>query len=135
MLISALTRGGEGGHLFRLNCSVVLWGGTPQTDSAGVCGACAQCGPPRVFPSSRRRVLPGSTLLGPPVLFSGAVPGGPLGLTPFPGLSSSGAQVFGARTVPGAGGASASPPRPGCSVSRVRRESTVSGVPRSPPGS
>ena len=25
-LISALTQGGEGGHLFRLTCSVVLWG-------------------------------------------------------------------------------------------------------------
>ena len=33
-LISALTQGGEGGHLFRLICSVVLWGGrTPQTIS------------------------------------------------------------------------------------------------------
>ena len=26
-LISALTQGGKGGHLFRLTCSVVLWGG------------------------------------------------------------------------------------------------------------
>ena len=26
-LIFALTQGGEGGHLFRLTCSVVLWGG------------------------------------------------------------------------------------------------------------
>ena len=26
-LISALTQGGEGGHLFRLTCSVGLWGG------------------------------------------------------------------------------------------------------------
>ena len=26
-LISALTQGGEGGHVFRLTCSVVLWGG------------------------------------------------------------------------------------------------------------
>ena len=26
-LISALTQGGQGGHLFRLTCSVVLWGG------------------------------------------------------------------------------------------------------------
>ena len=26
-LISALTQGGKGGHLFRLPCSVVLWGG------------------------------------------------------------------------------------------------------------
>ena len=26
-LISTLTQGGKGGHLFRLTCSVVLWGG------------------------------------------------------------------------------------------------------------
>ena len=26
-LISALTQGGKGGHLFRLTCSVMLWGG------------------------------------------------------------------------------------------------------------
>ena len=26
-LTSALTQGGEGGHLFRLTCSIVLWGG------------------------------------------------------------------------------------------------------------
>ena len=26
-LLSTLTQGGEGGHLFRLTCSVVLWGG------------------------------------------------------------------------------------------------------------
>ena len=26
-LISTLTQGGEGGHLFRLTCSIVLWGG------------------------------------------------------------------------------------------------------------
>ena len=26
-LVVALTQGGEGGHLFRLTCSVVLWGG------------------------------------------------------------------------------------------------------------
>ena len=26
-LISTLTQGGEGGHLFRLTCSVLLWGG------------------------------------------------------------------------------------------------------------
>ena len=27
-VISALTRGGGGGHIFRLPCSVVLWGGS-----------------------------------------------------------------------------------------------------------
>ena len=49
-LISTLTQGGEGGHLFRLTCSVVLWGGRNtankyrwQTNIAGVCGESPQC--------------------------------------------------------------------------------------------
>ena len=29
--------------LFRLSCSVVLWGGTLQTNIAGVCGDYSQC--------------------------------------------------------------------------------------------
>ena len=31
-LFSTLTQGGEGGHLFRLTCSVVLWGGRDTTN-------------------------------------------------------------------------------------------------------
>ena len=31
-LISALKQGGKGGHLFRLTCSVVLWGGRNTTN-------------------------------------------------------------------------------------------------------
>ena len=42
-LISALTQGGKGGHLFRLTCSVMLWGGSLQTNFTGVCGECSQC--------------------------------------------------------------------------------------------
>ena len=42
-LISALTQGGEGGLLFRLTCSVVLWkGGTLPKNITGVCGECSQ---------------------------------------------------------------------------------------------
>ena len=39
-LISALTQGGGSGHFFRLPCSVVLWGGTLQTNNTGVCSQC-----------------------------------------------------------------------------------------------
>ena len=43
-LISALTQGSEGGHLFRLTCSVVLWGGrTLQKNITGMCVGCLQC--------------------------------------------------------------------------------------------
>ena len=48
-LISALTQGGEGGHLFRLICSLVLMEGgrggegTLKTNITGVCGKCSQC--------------------------------------------------------------------------------------------
>ena len=36
-LISALTQGGGGGHLFRLTCSVVLWGGRNTTNKYHWC--------------------------------------------------------------------------------------------------
>ena len=43
-LISTLTQGGEGGHLFRLTCSVVLWGGRNTAKNiTGMCGECLQC--------------------------------------------------------------------------------------------
>ena len=35
--------GGEGGHLFRLTCSVVLRGGRNTANITGVCGECLQC--------------------------------------------------------------------------------------------
>ena len=47
-LISALTQGGEGGHLFGLICSVVLWGGRNTANKCpwrvwGVLAVCSQC--------------------------------------------------------------------------------------------
>ena len=42
-LISTLVQGGEGGHLFRLTCSVVLGGGRGTTNINGLCGECLQC--------------------------------------------------------------------------------------------
>ena len=43
-LISALTQGSEGGHLFRLTCSAMLGeGGARQTNITGMCGECSQC--------------------------------------------------------------------------------------------
>ena len=43
-LISLLTQGGEGCHLFRLICSVLLWGGrNTQTNIMSVCVGCSQC--------------------------------------------------------------------------------------------
>ena len=54
-LISTLTQGGEGGHLFRLTCSVVLWGGrnTANKYHWRVWGVLAVCGPQWVCRSSR----------------------------------------------------------------------------------
>ena len=43
-LISTLTQGGKCGHLFRLTCSVVLWGGRNTANKYhGMCGECSQC--------------------------------------------------------------------------------------------
>ena len=54
-LISTLTQGGEGGHLFRLTCSVVLWGGRNIANKYHwrVWGVLAVYGPHWVCPSSR----------------------------------------------------------------------------------
>ena len=64
-LISALTQGGEGGHLFRLTCSVMLWGGRDSAHKYCWCvwGVFALYGLHWVCHSSRRHVLPRSTLL------------------------------------------------------------------------
>ena len=53
-LISALTQGGEGGHLFRLTCSVVLWGGrnTANKYHWRVWGVLAVSGPYWVVPAN-----------------------------------------------------------------------------------
>ena len=42
-LISVLTQGGEGGHLYRLTQSCCGEGGTLQTNITGLCGECSQC--------------------------------------------------------------------------------------------
>ena len=53
-LISALTQGGKGDHLFRFTCSVVLWGGRNTTNKYHwqVWGVLAVYGPHWVCPHS-----------------------------------------------------------------------------------
>ena len=60
-LISALTQEGEGGHLIRLTCSVVLWGwmNTANKYHWHVWGMLTVSGPHRVCPSSRHMCFPG----------------------------------------------------------------------------
>ena len=127
-LFSALPQGGEGGHLFRLTCSVVLWGGgTLQTNITDVCGECSHClgytgfAPVHdvcAFPVYNTQALgcsawelskAGPALCALPrsvtqvqVLGYSTKVQTWLGLSfvPFPGLSISGSQVFGERTLP-----------------------------------
>ena len=124
-LTSALTQEGEGGHLFRLTCSIVLLGGrnTANKYHWRVWGVLRVSGSHWVYPHSRRRVcFPGLHYLGFRLLCRGTVYGGPrvactsqiyaaqvqvlrystkaqtqLGLcfVPFPGPSSSGDRVLG----------------------------------------
>ena len=63
----------EGGHLFRLCCSVVLWGGRDTANKYHWCvgGVLTVYGPHWVCPSSQWHVLSGSTLL----RFQGALQG------------------------------------------------------------
>ena len=99
-LISALTQGSKGGHLFRLTCSVVLWGGrdTANNHHWHVWGVLAVYGPHCICPSSRRRVLPGSTVLRLEGALQGHCPKRALSFVHFPGLSHSGSQVICKRT-------------------------------------
>ena len=64
-LTSALTQGAEGGHLFRLTCSVVLWGGrnTANKYHWHVWGVLAVSGPHWVCPLLMACVLSRSALL------------------------------------------------------------------------
>ena len=59
-LISALTQGGKGGHLFRLICSVVLWGGRNTANKYHWCvwGVLAVYGPHWVCPHSWHMCFP-----------------------------------------------------------------------------
>ena len=96
-LISTLTQGGKGGHLFRLTCSVVLRGGKNTANKHWpVWGVLAVYAPHWVCPSSRWPVLSQSTLLRIQVALQGHCPKQALHFMHFPGLScsSSGSQVL-----------------------------------------
>ena len=90
-LVSALTQGGEGGHLFRLTCSFVLWGGrnTANKYHWRVWGVLAVYGPHWVCLSSQHFVLSWSTLLRLQVALQGYCPKRALCFVHFPGLSYS----------------------------------------------
>ena len=154
-LISTLTQGGKGGHLFRLTCSVVLWGGRSPADKShwrvwGARSVWATLGLPPLMAC----VLSWSTLPRLQVALQGNCPKQALGCVHFPGLSRSGSGfrvlhkdadsvgpvfcalpglcgfgdlVLGEHTLP-AGRRVLSPPRPSPWVSRVHRKSTVSDV-------
>ena len=91
-LISALTQGRESGHLFRLTCSVVLWGGRNTANKYHwyVWGVLAVSGLHWVCPSSQRCMLSQSTLLRLQVAVQGNCPKQALGFVHFAGLSCSG---------------------------------------------
>ena len=90
-LISALTGGGEGGHLFRLTCSVVLWGGRNTADKSHwrVWGVLAGSQPHWACPGSQRVCFHGLHCSGSRVLCGELSEAGP-GFVHFPGLSRSG---------------------------------------------
>ena len=95
-LISALTQGGEGGHLFRLTCSGVLWRGrdTANKYTWHLWGVLAVYGPHWVCHSSRQHVLPRSTLLRLQDVLQGHCLKWALCFVHFPGLSQSGSRVL-----------------------------------------
>ena len=90
-LISTLTQGGKGGHLFRLTCSVVSWGGrnTANKYHWHVWGVLAVYGSHWVCPSSWRHVPSRATLLRLQVALQGYCPKEALHFMHFPGLSCS----------------------------------------------
>ena len=95
-LISPLTEGSKGGHLFRLTCSVVLWRGRDSLNKFHwhVWGVFALYGPQWVCPSPRQHVLPGSTMLRLHGALQGHCPKLALHFMYFPGLSCSGSWVL-----------------------------------------
>ena len=95
-LISALMQCSKGDHLFRLTCSVVWWGQryTANKYCWHVWGVLTVYGTYWVCPSSRRHVLPGSTLLRLQGALQGHCPKWPLCFVHFPGLSCSDSRVF-----------------------------------------
>ena len=70
-LTSTLPQGGEGGHLFRITCSIVLWGGRNTANRYHWCvqGVLAVSGPHWVCPRSRYVCFPGLHCSGSRLLF------------------------------------------------------------------
>ena len=95
-LIFTLPQRGEGGHLFRLTCSVVLWGGrkTANKYCLHVWGVLTVYGPRWICPSSQDCVFSGSTLLRPQVALQWYCPKQALHFMHFPGLSLSVSRVL-----------------------------------------
>ena len=94
-LISTLTQGGEGGHLFRLTCSVVLWGRGHCKQTLLACvGSARSVGTTLHLTLLRHSVLPRSTLLRLEGALQGRCPKWALSFVRFPGLSYSGSQVL-----------------------------------------
>ena len=90
-LISALTQGGQGGHLFRLTCSVVLWGGKNTANISLVCmGSARSVWTTLGLPQLTAHVLSQSTLLRLHVVLHGSCPKRALGFVHFLALSCSG---------------------------------------------
>ena len=143
------------GSLVQLCCGE---GGTLQANITGVCGECSQCmDHTGLAPAHRLRVLSWATLLRLQVALQGCCPKRALHFVHFPGLSFSGSQVLCKGTDPDglcilcpsqvqatqmtgcmAGALSRWAVHlmhlPGCSVSWVHLEGTVSGVLLSPLG-
>ena len=74
-LISALTQGGQGGHLFRLTCAVVLWGGRSTANKYHWCvwGVLAVSEPHWVCPYSQCVCFPSLHCSGSRLLCGGTV--------------------------------------------------------------
>ena len=131
-LISALTQGGKGGHLFseqtEQTCSVVLWGGRNTTNKYfwHVWRVLVVDGPHWVCHSPRLCVLPGSTLLRLQDILQGCCLKWPLHFVNFPGLSHSGSPVLHKGTDP-VGCEFCALPRSKPSGNQVLGEHTLSG--------
>ena len=95
-LISALTQGGEGGHLFRLTCSVVLWGREEHCKqiSLACVGSAHSVSVTLGLPLLTACVLSWSTLLRLQVALLGNYLKWSLGCVHFPELCCSGSQVL-----------------------------------------
>ena len=90
-LISALTQGGEGGLLFRITCSVMLWGGRNTVNKYHWhVGSAHSVWTTLGLPLLTAYVLSQSTLLSLQVALQGNCLRQALGCVHFPGLSCSG---------------------------------------------